>query len=89
MRRNKYTCDICGKDITPLRRPISLPGGGKVTSSHESIQQITLAQIDVNARNYVLSNEQLSKTYDVCDACWDAMVTALRSRKKGDIDLCH
>lgn len=89
MRRNKYTCDICGNDITPLRRPISLPGGVKVTSSHESIQQITLAQIDVDTRTYILSNEQLSKTYDVCDACWDAAIQALRNRKKGDIDLCH
>ena len=88
MRRNKYTCDICGKDITPLRRPISLPGGAKVTSSHESIQQITLAQIDVDTRTYILSNEQLSKTYDVCDACWDEVIKVLRNRK-GDIDLCH
>lgn len=89
MRRNKYTCDICGCDITPVKRPISLPGGVSVTSAHESIQQITLSQIDVSTRNYIMTNEQLSKTYDVCEACWDAVVQDLRTRKKGDINLCH
>lgn len=89
MRRNKYTCDICGCEITPVKRPISLPGGVSVTSAHESIQQITLSQIDVSTRNYIMTNEQLSKTYDVCEACWDAAVMALRTRKKGDINLCR
>lgn len=89
MRRNKYTCDICGCDITPVKRPISLPGGASVTSSHESIHQITLSQVDIDDRNYILKNEQLSKTYDVCEACWDAAVQSLRTRKKGDIDICR
>lgn len=90
MRKNKYTCDICGCDITPVKRPISLPGGVlRVTSAHESIQQITLSQIDVNTPNYIMTNDQLSKTYDVCEACWDAAVTALRTRRKGDIDICR
>lgn len=89
MRKNKYTCDICGTDITPAKRPISLPGGVSVTSAHESIHQITLSQVDVDASYYILKNDQLSKTYDVCEACWDAAVQSLRNRKKGDIDLCH
>ena len=88
MRKNKYTCDICGTDITPAKRPISLPGGVSVTSAHESIHQITLSQVDVDASYYILKNDQLSKTYDVCEACWDAVVQSLR-RKKGDIDLCR
>ena len=89
MRKNKYTCDICGEEIVPVKRPISLPGGASVTSSHESIHQITLSQVDVDDRNYILKNEQLSKAYDVCEACWDAVIKSLKNRKKGDIDICH
>ena len=89
MRKNKYTCDICGNDIGPIRRPIHLPGGASVTSAHESIHQISLSQVDVDDRNYILKNEQLSKTYDVCEDCWDAVIKSLKNRKKGDIDICH
>lgn len=89
MRRNNYICDICGADIVPLRRPVPIAGGAIITSNHNSIQQITLSQIDVDSRNYILTNEQLSKSYDLCDACWDDVIKALQNRKKGDIKLCQ
>lgn len=89
MRKNNYICDICGADITPMCRLIPNPQGYNVTSSHESIQQIVLKQIDVQSRNYILTNEQLSKSYDVCDACWDDVIKVLRNRKKGDINICQ
>ena len=84
MRKNKYTCDICGNEIIPMKRMVYQPNGVPITSSHESIQQIELRQIDTDARNYILTNVQLSKSYDVCDACWDEVIKALRNRK-GDL----
>ena len=89
MRKNNYICDLCGKDIVPLKRTVPNHQGYPVTSSHESIQQIVLKQIDVQSRNYILTNEQLSKSYDVCDACWDEIVATMKKRKKGDINICH
>lgn len=84
MRKNKYTCDICGNEIIPMKRMVYQPNGVPITSNHESIQQIELRQIDTDARNYILTNVQLSKSYDVCDACWDEVIKALRNRK-GDL----
>lgn len=80
MRKNNYICDICGADIVPLRRLIELPGGTKITSKHESINQIVLKQIDVDSRNYILSNEQMTKSYDVCGSCWDELIEVLKRR---------
>ena len=80
MRRNEYICDICGNKIIPMKRTIFAPGGVPITSSTESIQRIVLKQMDTR-EHYILTNEQLSKDYDVCDACFDAVVKTLRERK--------
>lgn len=86
MRQNKYTCDICGNDIIPMKRVISISNGAKLTSKHESIQQITFKQIDIESHSYILTNEQESKSYDVCDACWDEVIKVLRNRRKGGFE---
>lgn len=83
MRQNKFVCDICGDDITPMKRVIYAPNGVPITSSRESIQRIILQQVDAT-NHYILSNEQLSKSYDLCDACWDEIIKTLRNRK-GDL----
>ena len=63
-----------------------MTNGMKLTSKHESIQQIVFKQIDVESRSYILTNEQESKSYDVCDACWDEVINVLRNRRKGGLN---
>ena len=80
MRKNKYICDICGKEIVPEYGMISLPGGSKIKSNKTSINQIVFAQVE--ADNYILSTEQQKAKYDVCKECWDAFVAVLRIRRE-------
>lgn len=82
MRVNSYICDICGEQIIPETRPIELPGGSAISSARKSIQQITFQQIDVEDNSYILTTEQKSKSYQVCQACWDAVCNTLKTRKE-------
>ena len=81
MRKFEYSCDICKSNITPMKRIINV-NGVPITSKHDSIQRIVLKQIDIDSNNFILSNEQDSKDYDLCGECWDAIISVLRERKK-------
>lgn len=81
MRVNSYICDICGEPIVPANRSITLPGGSSISSARKSIQQITFQQIDVEDNTYILTTEQKSKSYQVCQACWDAVCNTMKARK--------
>lgn len=64
-----------------MKRLINV-NGVPLTSKHDSIQRIVLKQIDIDSGNFILANEQDSKDYDLCNACWDAIISVLRERKK-------
>lgn len=81
MRINGYICDNCGKDIIPEHRPIVLPGGSSISSSRKSIQQLTFQQIDVEDNTYILTTEQQSKSYQLCQGCWDAVCNTMKARR--------
>lgn len=81
MRRLEYQCDICKSKIIPMKRVINA-NGIPITSKHNSIQRIVLKQVDIDSNNFILTNEQESKDYDICSTCWDAIISTMRERKK-------
>lgn len=81
MKKFEYTCDICGDPIKPEKRKINA-NGYSLQSHHDSIHKMTLKTVDIDNSGFVLDTEQESKDYDVCETCWDAIISTMRERKK-------
>lgn len=67
MKKIKYQCDVCGKDISPKCRPIPL-AFDKTISSNPSFMRLKITQVK-EKDNY--PERELSM--DLCDDCWEKL----------------